>query len=204
MMDEGRRGCINFYLTKHTQQLRAKLAGAPAEQGPTENFLAQLRDLSVKSTVIDEIRGDHAPTNEEIVGIADLDLGRKVIFTNRRIISVSTIPLVGLNFEWDNSGHMVLQGGNFQIPKIKIDHICFAPSRVKESAGALDAPEDVTKFLNKIGPDISKAIWPYELQIVSPSSEVLNRFYSVKAAQAEQIAKGARSANLRIFILQQK
>jgi hypothetical protein len=90
------------------------------------------------------------PTTQVAPGTTGIS-GAKILkaagHTNRRIISVSKISLVGLNYEWDSGGQMVLQGGNFQIPKTKLDHICFAPSRVKESAGALDAPEEVTKFL---------------------------------------------------------
>lgn len=203
MMDEGRASCISFYLDRETQRLLKIPVRSPMEKHSANSdsaaFLSKLKELDVKSSVISEINEDLSQ-QEAVIGYEELDFKRKIVFTNHRIISVSTLPLVGMNTEWSESGGIVFQGGNFQIRSNKLAYISFVPTRIKKSQGALGVPEEITDFLNKYGPEISKSIWPFELQLVSPASVVLNRFYGIKGPQAEVVAQLAQKAHVRIFM----
>lgn len=203
MIDAGRASCISFYLSEHTQALEKRLEAVstqPTSPLPSgSKFLTQLSELGTKASVLEEIKADmNRP--EAIIGYVELDFKRKIVFTNRRIVSVSSIPLVGMSSEWDKNGGIIFQGGNFQIPDSRLAAISFALSRVRKSEGALGVPKEITDLMNKYGPEISKAVWPFELQLVSSTSEVINRFYGIKGPQAEEIAKLAKSAGLRVFL----
>ncbi|MDW5265792.1 MULTISPECIES: lysozyme inhibitor LprI family protein [Acidobacteriaceae] len=202
MMEDGRRACISFYLEQHTKDLQKALASLPvrsiSSQSSAIGFLAQLNQLGVKSTVLKEIEAD-MDQRESIVGYVELDFKRKIVFTNRRIVSIASIPLMGMSTEWGDHGNIVLQGGNFQMREDKLSSVVFAPTRIRKSYGSVDGYEELTEILKKYGPSVSRSIWPYEIQLQAPNSQIANRFYAIENSQAHEIAKLAAKAHLRVF-----
>jgi hypothetical protein len=89
-------------------------------------------------------------------------------------------------------------GGNFQIHYPKLAALVFAPSRVRGSHGSVQGHEVLVGVIKKVGPSISKSIWPYELQFISAGSTILNRVYGVTTSQGQEIMEYATKVGLTI------
>ena len=81
MMDDGRRGCIDFYLTRHTQELQAKLEVVSSASSPVQAATrSSVEDLvpkdfdnahAYRTYSVDELRAamtDASETNKVFVG----------------------------------------------------------------------------------------------------------------------------------------
>jgi hypothetical protein len=146
-------------------------------------FLRQLGDLGVKEKLLAEIRST-AMSDELTNGIVETFMKSSLVFTNYRIISISKIPLVGLNTEWFGS-KIVLMGGNFQFPYSMLSEIRLAKSRIR-TPHTLHS-NALIKLIKAVGPSISLAIWPYEIQLIDHSPRVINRVYSISEENASSI-----------------
>jgi uncharacterized protein len=187
MADQQRKACIGYYLEDHTKQLQATL-GATVRQSADADLLSRLATLSVDSKVLKEIEGDMSP-GESVVGFVERTFGCKLIFTTRRIVSTAP-PLICRSTEWGEGWSIVIQGGNFQIPFDKMSSIVFAPSRINPR-------EDMNELIKKLGTELSRSIWPYEVQLIGRDNKVLDRVYGVKDSEAQQISKMAATVHLR-------
>jgi hypothetical protein len=55
----------------------------------------------------------------------------------------------------------------------------------------------MNELIRKAGTELSRSIWPYEVQLVGRDNKVLERAYGVRDSEAQQISHMAAVVHLR-------